>query len=50
MPARVKVDEDLPNEVAEFLRDAGCDALTVVEERLTGTPDRDLWLVVQKEG
>jgi hypothetical protein len=31
MPSRIKVDEDLPTEVAELLRKKGHDALTVVE-------------------
>jgi len=39
MPIGVKVDEDLPVEVVDLLRNAGHDARTVVEEGLTGTPD-----------
>ncbi len=47
MPIRVKVDEDLPAEVAEAFRAAGYDALTVVEQHLQGAPDERLWSVAQ---
>ncbi len=46
---RVKVDENLPNEVAEILREAGHDADTVIEEHLGGRPDAAITAVVQKE-
>jgi len=36
---RFKVDENLPREVAQVLRLAGHDAVTVHEERLLGAPD-----------
>ena len=49
MSIAVKVDEDLPVEVADILRRAGHDAQTVTQEGLTGTPDEKLWKVVQQE-
>lgn len=49
MSIRIKVDEDLPVGVAERLSAAKHDAVTVVEETLTGTPDEELWNVVQRE-
>ena len=47
---RVKVDEDLPLAVAQFLRDAGYEADSVLEEGLGGWKDPDLWRIVQAEG
>lgn len=49
MSIAIKVDEDLPVEVADILRRAGHDAQTVIQEGLTGTPDEKLWKVVQQE-
>lgn len=46
---RIKVDEDLPAEVADVLRAAGHDASSVVEQGLTGKADDHLWLHVQRE-
>jgi predicted nuclease of predicted toxin-antitoxin system len=39
MPARFKLDENLPREAAVLLRKAGHDVHTVLEERLGGNPD-----------
>jgi predicted nuclease of predicted toxin-antitoxin system len=49
MPCRIKVDEDLPRDVADLLRSKGHDALTVVEEHLGGFADEKLWPIVQAE-
>jgi len=49
MPIRIKVDEDLPVEVADLLRSAGHDAITVAQEGLTGSPDDSLLKAVQRE-
>jgi predicted nuclease of predicted toxin-antitoxin system len=49
MPVAIKVDEDLPAEVADVLRAAGNDAKTVHDQRHTGMPDDQLWAVVQQE-
>jgi hypothetical protein len=47
---RVKVDEDLPPDVTTALRDAGHDAVGVVEQRMGGWKDTPLWDAVQREG
>jgi predicted nuclease of predicted toxin-antitoxin system len=46
---RVKVDEDLPAEIASLVREAGHDAATVAEQGLSGSPDQALWESVQPE-
>jgi predicted nuclease of predicted toxin-antitoxin system len=47
---RFKVDENLPVEVADLLRDAGHDADTVSDEGLCGAADPDLGTLVRREG
>ncbi len=44
---RFKVDENLPVEVAELLRDHQYDAMTVVEQRLAGLAGA-LWIVDER--
>ena len=44
-----KIDENLPIDVANLLRQAGYDAITVLEERLGGPSDLDLAAVCQAE-
>jgi hypothetical protein len=46
---KFKVDENLPVEVADALRAAGHDAITVGEERLTGADDPDVAAVALRE-
>jgi predicted nuclease of predicted toxin-antitoxin system len=46
---RIKVDEDLPNLAAQWLRDKGYDAATVREQEMGGWKDFDLWESVQSE-
>jgi predicted nuclease of predicted toxin-antitoxin system len=46
---RVKVDEDLPRQVADLLTERGHDAATVVEQSWQGVPDEVLWPRVQAE-
>ena len=46
---RFKVDENLPVEVAELLRDHQYDAMTVVEQRLAGQPDPHIARICQIE-
>lgn len=36
---RFKIDENLPIEVASVLRDAGHDAMTIGDQRMSGEPD-----------
>ena len=46
---RFKVDENLPIEVAEALRQAGHDAATVLEQRYDGSADTQLATLCQRE-
>ena len=39
---KFKIDENLPVEFAEMLRDSGNDAVTVDDEALSGSPDSQL--------
>ena len=43
----IKVDEDLPQAVAQKLRAAGYEASTVLEQKMAGWKDPDLWRAVQ---
>jgi predicted nuclease of predicted toxin-antitoxin system len=47
---KVKTDEDLPPAVTARLREAGHDAVGVVEQRMGGWKDSPLWDAVQREG
>jgi predicted nuclease of predicted toxin-antitoxin system len=44
-----KIDENLPVEAAELLREAGYDAVTVLEQRLGGGSDVDVAAVCRRE-
>lgn len=46
---RIKVDENLPVEIANMLRHAGHDAVTVLEQRLSGSTDAQLAALCQHE-
>jgi predicted nuclease of predicted toxin-antitoxin system len=46
---KFKIDENLPVEVAEVLRQAGYEAATVYDQGLAGEVDRTLALVCQSE-
>ena len=50
MPARLKVDENLPAEIADLLNQHGQDAVTVVDQGWRGVADSELWLRIQAEG
>ncbi|HEX5320611.1 MAG TPA: DUF5615 family PIN-like protein [Stellaceae bacterium] len=50
MAVRLKVDENLPDEVAELFSRHGYDAVTVVDQGWRGMVDRELWQRVQAEG
>ena len=47
---RIKVDEDLPTDVAQMLRE-NCyeDSATVLDQEMGGWKDQDLWASVQSE-
>lgn len=47
---RIKVDEDLPAEICDLLRQEGHQASTVVEQGMGGWKDPRLWTAVQEEG
>lgn len=47
---RFKVDENLPVEITDLLRQAGHDAATVMEQALSGSADRTLASICQHEG
>jgi predicted nuclease of predicted toxin-antitoxin system len=47
---KVKLDENLPRQIAVELRGRGRDVQTVGEEGLTGRADADVWQVAQREG
>ena len=47
---RFKLDENLPVEASERLREAGYDAMSVLDQGLGGAPDRDLAAVCVSEG
>ncbi len=49
MAVRVKVDEDLPTDIAHLVRAAGYDADTVYAQGHSGTPDDKLWPLVQQD-
>ena len=46
---KFKIDENLPTEIAEILRLAGYDALTVRDEALTGEADSRVMTICQQE-
>lgn len=47
--SRFKVDENLPVEAAEHLRQAGYDAETALDEHLGGSSDADILAACQRE-
>jgi predicted nuclease of predicted toxin-antitoxin system len=47
---KFKTDENLPNEAAVLLCAAGHDAVTVGEQRLSGSVDTTIGSVCQREG
>src|SRR5947209_1165622 len=49
MPVPVKVDEDLPAEIAGVVSTAGHDAKTAYAQGFGGLPDEQLWPKVQQE-
>jgi predicted nuclease of predicted toxin-antitoxin system len=47
--ARLKLDENLPSEIAGLMNRHGCDALTVGNQGWRGMTDDELWRRVQGE-
>ena len=48
--ALLKVEENLPDEIADLFSRHGHDAVTVAEQGWRGMADRDLWQGIQDEG
>jgi predicted nuclease of predicted toxin-antitoxin system len=48
--ARFKIDENLPDEIAELLGQHGHDAVTVADQGWEGLADSELWRGIQAEG
>jgi len=46
---KVKIDENLPAEIADDLRALGHDAMTVVDQGMAGIPDEQLMVRVEQE-
>jgi len=49
MSIQVKIDEDLPKQVAKLFAQHGHEAVTIVEQGWQGLPDEQLWPRVQLE-
>ncbi|HEX3954824.1 MAG TPA: DUF5615 family PIN-like protein [Stellaceae bacterium] len=49
MRARLKVDENLPQQIAVLLRAEGYDAVTVSDQGWQGVADETLWPLLQDE-
>ena len=47
---KIKIDENLPVDLASVLQNLGHDADTVHDEGLEGRPDEEVWAAAQKEG
>src|SRR5688572_26617729 len=47
---RFKIDENLPAELGAVLTEAGHDALTVIDQQMSGRPDPDIATACQLEG
>ena len=47
---QLKLDENLPVELAELFREAGHDAVTVLDQGLRGARDSDLASICRREG
>ena len=47
---KFKIDENLPIEAALLLKGDGHDAVTIMEQNLSGTPDPNIAEVCRREG
>ena len=48
MALKVTVDEDLPRQAVQLLREHGYDAASVVDQGMGGWKDAQLWIAVQR--
>jgi predicted nuclease of predicted toxin-antitoxin system len=46
---KIKLDENLPHQLANLLKNLGHEVHTLHEERLVGRPDAEVWEAPQKE-
>ena len=46
---KIKLDENLPHQLATLLKNLGHEVHTLHEERLVGRPDAEVWEATQKE-
>lgn len=49
MSLKVTVDEDLPRQAVQILREYGYDAASVIEQGMGGWKDPQLWVAIQKD-
>lgn len=49
MPLKITVDEDLPRQAVQLLREHGYDAASVIEQGMGGWKDSQLWIATQKD-
>lgn len=49
MSLKVTVDEDLPRQAVQILRDHGYEAASVIEQDMGGWKDPQLWIAVQND-
>ena len=49
MPLKITVDEDLPRQSVQLLREHGYDAASVIEQGMGGWKDSQLWIAIQKD-
>jgi len=49
MSLKITVDEDLPRQAVQLLREHGYDAASVIEQGMGGWKDSQLWIAIQKD-
>lgn len=49
MPLKITVDEDLPLQAVQLLREHGYDAASVIEQGMGGWKDPQLWVAIQSD-
>ena len=49
MPIKITVDDDLPRQAVQILRERGYAAASVIEQGMGGWKDPQLWIAIQSE-
>lgn len=49
MTLKIAVDEDLPRQAVQVLRERGYDAVSIIQLGLGGWKDAQLWIAIQKD-